>query len=217
MRSSWLVLDTNCDLLSLACRSCRFFSSILSKSRTFSSAASCEHQKHPHCPRNPSFRVKTAPELIAYAKANPGKITMGSPFSVLPPSPNSRNSSSATTSSSRCGAEQRKALEKTRRGSSARSNSIGDGPQIRSTNHRHNFGQFLILNAGAAGGIVFRDLGQFVVTDEPVAVMGGGAQSAVAKAGGASQPVLYVEFRKDGIPVDPGPWWAANEGQKVRG
>jgi murein hydrolase activator len=48
-------------------------------------------------------------------------------------------------------------------------------------------------------------------------VMGGGAQSAVAKAGGASQPVLYVEFRKDGVPVDPGPWWAANEGQKVRG
>jgi septal ring factor EnvC (AmiA/AmiB activator) len=29
--------------------------------------------------------------------------------------------------------------------------------------------------------------------------------------------VLYVEFRKDGIPVDPGPWWAVNEGQKVRG
>ena len=61
------------------------------------------------------------------------------------------------------------------------------------------------------------DLGQFVVTGEPVAVMGRGAQSAVAKAGGASQPVLYVEFRKDGVPVDPGPWWAANEGQKVRG
>jgi hypothetical protein len=40
--------------------------------------------KHPLCPRNPSFRVKTAPELIAYAKANPGKITMGSPFSVRP-------------------------------------------------------------------------------------------------------------------------------------
>jgi len=37
----------------------------------------------------------------------------------------------------------------------------------------------------------------------PVAVMGGGAQSTAAKAGGASQPVLYVEFRKDGVPVDP--------------
>ena len=56
-----------------------------------------------------------------------------------------------------------------------------------------------------------------VVAGEPVAVMGGGAQSAVATAGGASQPVLYVEFRKDGVPVDPGPWWAVNEGQKVRG
>jgi septal ring factor EnvC (AmiA/AmiB activator) len=54
--------------------------------------------------------------------------------------------------------------------------------------------------------------GKFVVTGEPFAVMGDGAQSAVAKAGGASQPVLYVEFRKDGIPVDP-----VNEGQKVRG
>jgi murein hydrolase activator len=60
-------------------------------------------------------------------------------------------------------------------------------------------------------------LGQFVVTGEPVAVMGGEAQSAGAKAGATSQPVLYIEFRKDGVPVDPGPWWAANEGQKVRG
>ena len=73
----------------------------------------------------------------------------------------------------------------------------------------------MILNAGAAGGIVLRDLGQFVVTGEPVAVMGGGVQSAVAKAGGASQPVLYVEFRKDGIPLDPDPWWAANGGQSA--
>jgi hypothetical protein len=26
-----------------------------------------------------------------------------------------------------------------------------------------------------------------------------------------------VEFRKDGAPIDPSPWWAANEGEKVRG
>jgi septal ring factor EnvC (AmiA/AmiB activator) len=87
-----------------------------------------------------------------------------------------------------------------------------------------NYGQLLILNAGGGYHVLLAgmerisvDLGQFVVTGEPVAVMGGGAQSAVAKAGGANQPVLYVEFRKDGVPVDPGPWWAANEGQKVRG
>src|SRR6478672_924374 len=87
-----------------------------------------------------------------------------------------------------------------------------------------NYGQLLILNAGGGYHVLLAgmeqisvDLGQFVVTGEPVAVMGSGAQSTAAKAGGTSQPVLYVEFRKDGIPVDPGPWWAANEGQKVRG
>jgi murein hydrolase activator len=87
-----------------------------------------------------------------------------------------------------------------------------------------NYGQLLILNAGGGYHVLLAgmerisvDLGQFVVTGEPVAVMGDGTQSAVAKAGGVSQPVLYVEFRKDGVPVDPGPWWAVNEGQKVRG
>ncbi|HEY6994475.1 MAG TPA: peptidoglycan DD-metalloendopeptidase family protein [Xanthobacteraceae bacterium] len=86
-----------------------------------------------------------------------------------------------------------------------------------------NYGQLLILNAGDGYHVLLAgmerisvDLGQFVLTGEPVAVMGG-AQSAAVKAGAASQPVLYVEFRKDGVPVDPGPWWAANEGQKVRG
>jgi septal ring factor EnvC (AmiA/AmiB activator) len=87
-----------------------------------------------------------------------------------------------------------------------------------------NYGQLLILNAGGGYHVLLAgmerisvDLGQFVVTGEPVAAMGGGAQSAAAIAGGSGQPVLYVEFRKDGVPVDPGPWWAANEGQKVRG
>jgi septal ring factor EnvC (AmiA/AmiB activator) len=88
-----------------------------------------------------------------------------------------------------------------------------------------SYGQLLILNTGGGYHVLLAgmerisvDLGQFVVTGEPVAVMGGGAQpSVVAAAGGTTQPILYVEFRKDGVPVDPGPWWAANEGQKVRG
>ena len=87
-----------------------------------------------------------------------------------------------------------------------------------------NYGQLLILNAGDGYHVLLAgmerisvDLGQFVVTGEPVAVMGNGAQSTAGEAGAISQPVLYVEFRKDGVPVDPGPWWAANEGQKVRG
>jgi septal ring factor EnvC (AmiA/AmiB activator) len=59
-------------------------------------------------------------------------------------------------------------------------------------------------------------LGQFVLTGEPVALMGGGSRVATALSTGSSQPVLYVEFRKDGAPIDPSPWWAS-EGEKVRG
>jgi septal ring factor EnvC (AmiA/AmiB activator) len=87
-----------------------------------------------------------------------------------------------------------------------------------------SYGQLLILNAGGGYHILLAgmerisvDLGQFVLTGEPVAIMGGGSQIAAILATGSSQPVLYVEFRKDGVPVDPGPWWAANEGEKVRG
>ena len=86
-----------------------------------------------------------------------------------------------------------------------------------------NYGQLLILNAGGGYHVLLAgmerisvDLGQFVLTGEPVAVMGAGPVAA-AIAAGASQPVLYVEFRKDGTPVDPGPWWAQSEGEKVRG
>jgi septal ring factor EnvC (AmiA/AmiB activator) len=87
-----------------------------------------------------------------------------------------------------------------------------------------SYGQLLILNAGGGYHVLLAgmerisvDLGQFVLTGEPVATMGGGPQSAAAIAKGASQPVLYIEFRKDGTPVDPSPWWAATNSEKVRG
>jgi murein hydrolase activator len=87
-----------------------------------------------------------------------------------------------------------------------------------------SYGQLLILNAGGGYHVLLAgmdrisvDLGQFVLTGEPVAVMGGGSQVSAAAATKSKQPVLYVEFRKDGTPIDPGPWWATNEGEKVRG
>jgi murein hydrolase activator len=43
------------------------------------------------------------------------------------------------------------------------------------------------------------------------------SQVASILAAAPSQPVLYIEFRKDNTPIDPGPWWAASEGEKVRG
>jgi len=87
-----------------------------------------------------------------------------------------------------------------------------------------SYGQLLILNVGGGYHVLLAgmdrisvDLGQFVLTGEPVAVMGNGSHIAAILTTGSSQPVLYVEFRKDGVPVDPGPWWAAGEGEKVRG
>ena len=88
-----------------------------------------------------------------------------------------------------------------------------------------SYGQLLILNAGGGYHVLLAgmerisvDLGQFVLTGEPVAVMGDASQaSASVTPGVPKQPVLYVEFRKDGTPIDPSPWWATNEGEKVRG
>jgi murein hydrolase activator len=87
-----------------------------------------------------------------------------------------------------------------------------------------SYGQLLILNAGGGYHVLIAgmerisvNIGQFVLTGEPVATMGSTSKVASLLATNASQPVLYVEFRKDGTPIDPGPWWAANEGEKVRG
>ena len=87
------------------------------------------------------------------------------------------------------------------------------------------YGQLLILNAGGGYYIVLAgmeritvDVGQFVLAGEPVAAMGdGSAKTAAAIAIGATQPVLYVEFRKDGTAIDPGPWWAKPERERIRG
>jgi septal ring factor EnvC (AmiA/AmiB activator) len=88
-----------------------------------------------------------------------------------------------------------------------------------------SYGQLLILNAGGGYHVLLAgmdrisvDLGQFVLTGEPVGVMGNSsAQVAATVPIASSQSVLYVEFRKDGTPVDPGPWWATSESEKVRG
>ena len=87
-----------------------------------------------------------------------------------------------------------------------------------------SYGQLLILNAGGGYHVLIAgmerisvNIGQFVLTGEPVATMGATSQVASIFAPNVSQPVLYVEFRKDGTPIDPGPWWASKEGEKVRG
>lgn len=79
-----------------------------------------------------------------------------------------------------------------------------------------SYGQLLILNAGDGYHVVLAGMkrisvapGQPVLAGEPVGAMG---EARIASTSAAPQenaaPELYVEFRKDGRPVDPAPWWA---------
>ncbi|ANT48852.1 murein hydrolase activator EnvC family protein [Mesorhizobium amorphae] len=79
-----------------------------------------------------------------------------------------------------------------------------------------SYGQLLILNAGDGYHVVLAGMsrisvatGQPVLAGEPVGAMGEArvASTSASKNGNAT-PELYVEFRKDGKPVDPAPWWA---------
>ncbi|NBN79417.1 peptidoglycan DD-metalloendopeptidase family protein [Microvirga tunisiensis] len=88
-----------------------------------------------------------------------------------------------------------------------------------------SFGQLLILNAGDGYHVLLAgmdridvELGQFVLAGEPVGVMGSTHWASASTIGlGSTGPVLYVEFRKDGSAIDPTPWWARTEEEKVRG
>jgi murein hydrolase activator len=87
-----------------------------------------------------------------------------------------------------------------------------------------SFGHVLIINAGGGYHLVMSgidrvnvDVGQFVLSGEPVATMGAQPAGALAPDDGGGGPVLYIEFRKDGAPIDPGPWWVKSDGEKVRG
>jgi murein hydrolase activator len=79
-----------------------------------------------------------------------------------------------------------------------------------------SYGQLLILNAGDGYHVVLAGMsrisvatGQSVLAGEPVGAMGEArVASTSASRNGNATPELYVEFRKDGKPVDPAPWWA---------
>lgn len=92
-----------------------------------------------------------------------------------------------------------------------------------------SYGELLIINAGGGYHVLLAgmersdvELGQFVLAGEPVAIMGDRRLASVGAVGGAAdigqtQPQLYVEFRKDGVSIDPSPWWARTNDEKVGG
>jgi septal ring factor EnvC (AmiA/AmiB activator) len=78
-----------------------------------------------------------------------------------------------------------------------------------------SYGQLLILDAGGGYHIVLAGLdginvtpGQSVLAGEPVGAMGEARLASMLAFGTTNPgPELYVEFRRDGKPVDPSPWW----------
>lgn len=89
-----------------------------------------------------------------------------------------------------------------------------------------SYGKLLIINGGGGYHILLAGLsridvepGQFVLAAEPVGAMRGTPQRGQGNAQTIAQtnaPVLYVEFRKAGKPINPDPWWAKSR-LKVQG
>jgi len=85
-----------------------------------------------------------------------------------------------------------------------------------------SYGQLLIINAGGGYHILLAGLsqidvqpGDFILAGSPVGTMrqslNPGKRTAPEKG-----PVLYVEFRKNGRPINPDPWWVTDS-RKVQG
>ena len=78
-----------------------------------------------------------------------------------------------------------------------------------------SYGQLIILNVGGGYHVLIAgmerisaEIGQFVLKGDAIATMGKTSPpTAIIKAPGAMGIPLYVEFRKDGNPIDPDPWW----------
>jgi murein hydrolase activator len=99
-----------------------------------------------------------------------------------------------------------------------------DGAVLFSGPYR-SYGELLIIDAGGGYYVLLAGMdrinvesGEFVLEGEPIGVMGDGSvRMAAAAAVGAARPVLYIELRKDGTAIDPGPWWAKADIEKARG
>lgn len=96
------------------------------------------------------------------------------------------------------------------------------------------YGQLLILNAGDEYHLVLAgmetinvELGQFVLSGEPIATMGSRKLASLTPTNAAASTTvdghsltdsnvtdapaaLYVEFRKDGVSIDPSTWWVVD-------
>lgn len=166
--------------------------------------------------------VELAPGGSSLAEANPGRIEPAIPFASARgklPLPAQGRRALGFGERTQFGGQSKGVVVETR--FSAQVTSPCDGWVVYAGEFR-SYGQLLIINAGDGYHVLLAGLsqidvqpGQFVLTAEPVGTMSGGQKNSTS-ATPVSGPVLYVEFRKDGRPIDPDPWWASGQ-QKVQG
>jgi septal ring factor EnvC (AmiA/AmiB activator) len=179
----------------------------------------------------PPSIVELAPAATSLMPGKPDRITPAIPFQLAKgklPMPARGRRALAFGEKTKYGGTSKGLVIETRFG--ARVTSPCDGWVVYAGEFR-SYGQLLIINAGGGYHVLVAGLsqmdvgpGQFVLAAEPIGTMSGAprtAQLASERTGmgqvgpQTSAPVLYIEFRKDGQPVDSTPWWVASN-QKVQ-
>ena len=173
----------------------------------------------PPAPPKPSM-VELAPASLSLGGGNPGRLKPAIPFHEARarlPQPAHGRRAIAFGDKTQYGGQSKGIVIETRQ--NAQITSPCDGWIVYAGEFR-SYGQLLIINAGGGYHVLLAGLsqidvqpGQFVLAAEPVGTMSG---TAAAQGKTSNSPVLYVEFRKDGRPIDPDPWWVDGH-QKVQG
>lgn len=164
--------------------------------------------------------VELAPSGASLLPGNPGRIKPAIAFSAARaklPLPVQGRRVLAFGEKTQFGGQSKGMVIETR--NSAQVTSPCDGWIVYAGEFR-SYGQLLIINAGDGYHMLLAGMsqidvqpGQFVLAAEPVGTMSVSSKAAQTQA---SSPVLYIELRKDGRPIDPDPWWVAGQ-QKVQG
>lgn len=174
-------------------------------------------------PDNSEMQVAVlAPAAAGFGKASTGRIEPAVPFHLAKaklPRPTAGKNVLSFGQQTEYGGASKGLVFQTR--FAAQITSPCDGWIVYAGEFR-SYGQLLIINAGGGYHVLLAGLsridvepGQFVLAAEPVGTMGD-APPAVQRGSTDTKPVLYVEFRKDGRPIDPDPWWVKDP-EKVQG
>lgn len=170
-------------------------------------------------PRNPEEEVEVAvlaPSATGFGRTSTARIEPAIPFHLAKrklPRPTSGKLVLNYAEKTQYGGASKGIVFETRH--AAQITSPCDGWIVYAGPFR-SYGQLLIINAGGGYHVLLAGMsridvqpGQFVLAAEPVGIMNE-APPTVKSGTSDTAPVLYVEFRKNGQPINPDPWWVAN-------